>query len=58
MKKKHLKVLKEFRKSYQKMLNANTLTKEMITDNLIKNLTKYQLDQLKTKSFMDKKSTK
>src|SRR5574344_1249734 len=40
---------KNLEKVIKKMLNANTLTKEMITDNLIKNLTKYQLDQLKTK---------
>ena len=31
------------------MLNAGSLTKEMVTDALIKKLTKYQLDQLKTK---------
>ena len=31
------------------MLNAGTLTKDMINDTLIKNLTKYQLDQLKAK---------
>jgi hypothetical protein len=36
-------------KVIKKMLNTNTLTKEMVTDQLIKNLTKYQLDQLKTK---------
>ena len=40
---------KNLEKVIKKMLNANTLTKEMITDQLIKNLTKYQLDQLKTK---------
>jgi len=36
-------------KAIKKMLNANTLKKDMITDQLIQNLTKYQLDQLKTK---------
>lgn len=40
---------KNLEKVIKKMLNANTLTKEMITDTLLKNLTKYQLDQLKTK---------
>lgn len=40
---------KNLEKVIKKMLNAGTLTKEMITDSLIKNLTKYQLDQLKTK---------
>lgn len=40
---------KNLEKVIKKMLNANTLTKEMVTDQLIKNLTKYQLDQLKTK---------
>ena len=40
---------KNLEKVIKKMLNAGTLTKDMITDSLIKNLTKYQLDQLKTK---------
>lgn len=40
---------KNLEKVIKKMLNAGTLTKDMITDALIKNLTKYQLDQLKTK---------
>ena len=40
---------KNLEKVVKKMLNAGNLTKEMITDSLIKNLTKYQLDQLKTK---------
>jgi len=40
---------KNLEKVIKKMLNANTLTREMITDQLIQNLTKYQLDQLKTK---------
>lgn len=40
---------KNLEKVIKKMLNAGTLTKEMINDTLIKNLTKYQLDQLKTK---------
>ena len=40
---------KNLEKVIKKMLNAGTLTKEMVTDTLIKNLTKYQLDQLKTK---------
>ena len=40
---------KNLEKAIKKMLNAGTLTKEMINDTLIKNLTKYQLDQLKTK---------
>ena len=33
------------------MLNANTLTKEMITDNLIKILQNIRLDQLKQKFY-------
>lgn len=40
---------KNLEKVIKKMLNSNTLTKEMINDTLLKNLTKYQLDQLKTK---------
>jgi hypothetical protein len=40
---------KNLEKVIKKMLNAGTLTKDMINDTLIKNLTKYQLDQLKTK---------
>lgn len=40
---------KNLEKVIKKMLNAGTLTKDMINDTLIKNLTKYQLDQLKAK---------
>lgn len=40
---------KNLEKAIKKMLFDGTLTKEMINDTLIKNLTKYQLDQLKTK---------
>ena len=40
---------KNLEKVVKKMLYAGTLTKDMVTDSLIKNLTKYQLDQLKTK---------
>jgi len=36
-------------KAVKKMLHANTLTKDMVTDQLIQNLTKYHLDQLKAK---------
>lgn len=42
-------IKKNLEKAIKKLLNNNSLTKEMITDTLIKNLTKYQLDQLKTK---------
>jgi len=50
MKKKQFEATKKnLEKVIKKMLNAGTLTKEMINDTLIKNLTKYQLDQLKTK---------
>ena len=37
-----------------KMLEQATLSKEMINDNLIKNLTKYRLDDLKTKVLIIK----
>ena len=52
------KAFEETRKNLEnvitKMLDQSTLSKEMINDNLINNLTKYHLDELKTKVLMIK----
>jgi anaerobic ribonucleoside-triphosphate reductase len=52
------KVFEETRKNLEnvisKMLQQSTLSQEMINDNLIKNLTKYRLDELKEKVLIIK----
>ena len=55
MKKKLLKRQeKNLENVISKMIEQSTLSKEMINDNLIKNLTKYRLDELKEKVLIIK----
>lgn len=55
MKKKPLKRRKKnLENVISKMIEQATLSKEMINDNLIKNLTKYRLDELKEKVLIIK----
>ena len=45
---------KNLEKAMKKMLSSGSLTKEMITDTLIRNLEKYHLEQLKAKVLLIK----
>jgi len=45
---------KNLEKAIKKMLNSGSLTKDMITDTLIRNLEKYHLEQLKAKILLIK----